>query len=119
MSDLKKMISDFIENNYSKISKKEKEILNTVSFLTILNQDYYKNRYHTSSIITFNKKNYFFLTNKYDLQSSSDINAKIHMDKYSYTPEYEDYNSMKEIIVNSEVYKRINEFIIFFVYLYK
>lgn len=110
MSDLKKMISDFVQTNYSEISNKEKNLLNKVALVKILRLDYYKNRYNTVSIATFNKKDYFCTTNSYDLISSSNIDAKMHMDNGSYSLDSEDYDSMKEIIISHDIFNRITKF---------
>lgn len=110
MSDLKNIISDFVEKTYYDSTPKEKEILKKISFLEILNTDYYQKRYSTVSIASFNKKSYCFLTNDYHLHSSSDINAKVHEEDHHYSVDSDDYNLMKEIIVRSEVFEKLKKF---------
>lgn len=109
MANLKQMINDFVDNEFSTTSKKEQSLLKVLSLKKIFSLPYYKDMYYATSIGIKKDNTAVFATNHYEL-GDGDYFAVMHntFDKYL---DYSDFDDLKKHLVEPAIVSRLERFL--------
>ena len=109
MSNLKQLISHFVDNHFTDSSASEKSLLKCLALKKTFELPYYKDIYYASSLAIKNDGSTEFATNEYNLGSDT-IQPYLHSFDYPY-PDQDDFKNVEKYLVSPAVCSRLNTFV--------
>ena len=109
MSNLKEIINNFVDAEFSKSSDNEKSLLKSLTLKKLFSNPYYKDIYYATSVAIKKDKTAAFATNKYDLDDGDyfSVMHNLHNNQLDYT----DFDNIEKHLVDKNVYSRLETFI--------
>lgn len=109
MSNLKILINDFVENQFSNLSDNKKSLIKSLSLKKTLSQPYYKDTYYTSSVAIKKNGSAAPATNAYNLDDGEYFEVMHNLSDNEL--DYTDFDKSKKFLVDPSVASRLNIFI--------
>lgn len=109
MSNLKILINDFVEEQFSNLSDNKKSLIKSLSLKKTLSQPYYKDTYYTSSVAIKKNGSAAPATNAYNLDDGEYFEVMHNLSDNEL--DYTDFDKAKKFLVDPSVASRLNIFI--------
>ena len=109
MSNLKMLINDFVEAQFSNLSDNKKSLIKSLSLKKTLSQPYYKDTYYASSIAINKNGRAAPATNAYNLDDGEYFEVMHNLSDNEL--DYTEFDKVKKFLVDTPVASRLNVFI--------